>query len=73
MQLTILQSGTQELHRNGLLGGADDGGYRTVWPPAIEDLITQVQQTPSPPGLRLQRIVTCLPWARRQVLVPRRS
>jgi hypothetical protein len=34
----------QELHRHGLLGGADDGGYRTVWPPAIEDLVTQVQQ-----------------------------
>jgi NAD(P)-dependent dehydrogenase (short-subunit alcohol dehydrogenase family) len=24
--------------------GADDGRYRTVWPPAIEDLIKQVQQ-----------------------------
>ena len=24
--------------------GADDGTYRNVWPPAIEDLIKQVQQ-----------------------------
>jgi hypothetical protein len=25
--------------------GADDGRYRTVWPPAIEDLVKQVQAT----------------------------
>lgn len=25
--------------------GADDGKYRNVWPPSIEDLIKQVQET----------------------------
>jgi hypothetical protein len=25
--------------------GADDGKYRNVWPPVIEDLVKQVQET----------------------------